>query len=76
MKRPARSAANKARDEPRSWLVIESLVAWAAEVGLALRPHGLDFVPELVIATRIVVAGRTAAPGVAAVWIHRPESAA
>lgn len=136
-------------------LLLESLVAWAAEVGLVLRPHGLDFVPELVELARkrfpdyqdsftvgnafywvpsrrydfvrtnleyvpvadwtefihrqyaavaaggrlivchyrnpdepkvdpgsiveragFVVAGRTAAPGVAAVWIQRPESAA
>src|SRR5262245_50598135 len=26
-------------------LLLESLVAWAAEIGLTLRPHGLDFVP-------------------------------
>lgn len=29
-------------------LLLESLVAWAAEAGFTLRPHGLDFVPQLV----------------------------
>jgi SAM-dependent methyltransferase len=136
-------------------LLLESLVAWAAEIGFTLRPHGLDFVPELVelaqqrfpdhresftignafywVPSRLydfvrtnleyvpvadwtefiqrqyaavaaggrlivchyrnpdepyvdpssvveragyVVAGRTEAPGVAAVWIQRPDSAA
>jgi len=134
-------------------LLLESLIAWAGELGLTLRPHGLDFVPELVELARkrfpdhrdsfaagnafywvpprpydfvrtnleyvpvsdwtefirrqyaavaangrlivchyrnsdephvdpgsvvqqagFAVAGRTEAPGVAAVWIHRPDS--
>jgi SAM-dependent methyltransferase len=29
-------------------LLLENLIAWSAEGGLALRPHGIDFVPELV----------------------------
>jgi len=29
-------------------LLLETLIAWAAEAGFTLRPHGLDFVPELV----------------------------
>jgi 2-polyprenyl-3-methyl-5-hydroxy-6-metoxy-1,4-benzoquinol methylase len=29
-------------------LLLESLIQWAAEEGFMLRPHGLDFVPELV----------------------------
>jgi hypothetical protein len=28
--------------------LLESLIAWAGELGLTLRPHGLDLVPELV----------------------------
>jgi 2-polyprenyl-3-methyl-5-hydroxy-6-metoxy-1,4-benzoquinol methylase len=28
-------------------LLLESLAAWAKEIGFTLRPHGLDFVPEL-----------------------------
>jgi SAM-dependent methyltransferase len=29
-------------------LLLESLLGWARERGFALRPHGIDFVPELV----------------------------
>lgn len=29
-------------------LLLESLIAWAHERGFTLRPHGIDFVPELV----------------------------
>jgi 2-polyprenyl-3-methyl-5-hydroxy-6-metoxy-1,4-benzoquinol methylase len=29
-------------------LLLESLIAWVGERGLTLRPHGIDFVPELV----------------------------
>jgi len=29
-------------------LLLESLIGWAGEIGLTLRPHGLDFVPELI----------------------------
>jgi SAM-dependent methyltransferase len=29
-------------------LLLESLTAWATEAGITLRPHGLDFVPELI----------------------------
>ena len=29
-------------------LLLQSLVSWAGEVGFAIRPHGLDFVPELI----------------------------
>jgi SAM-dependent methyltransferase len=29
-------------------LLLESLIGWAAERGICLRPHGIDFVPELV----------------------------
>ena len=29
-------------------LLLETLIAWAAEAGFTLQPHGLDFVPELV----------------------------
>ena len=29
-------------------LLLETLVSWAAEEGIVLRPHGLDFVPELI----------------------------
>jgi 2-polyprenyl-3-methyl-5-hydroxy-6-metoxy-1,4-benzoquinol methylase len=33
-------------------LLLESLIGWARLEGFALRPHGLDFVPELVELTR------------------------
>src|SRR5689334_21504499 len=33
-------------------LLLDDLIAWAAERGMTLRPHGLDFVPELVELTR------------------------
>ena len=29
-------------------LLLESLIGWAAERSLSIRPHGIDFVPELV----------------------------
>jgi 2-polyprenyl-3-methyl-5-hydroxy-6-metoxy-1,4-benzoquinol methylase len=29
-------------------LLLESLIGWAAEGGVRLRPHGIDFVPELI----------------------------
>lgn len=29
-------------------LLLESLIEWAAERGVRLRPHGIDFVPELI----------------------------
>lgn len=29
-------------------LLLESLIGWAAERGISIRPHGLDFVPELI----------------------------
>jgi 2-polyprenyl-3-methyl-5-hydroxy-6-metoxy-1,4-benzoquinol methylase len=29
-------------------LLLESLIGWAQERGIRLRPHGIDFVPELV----------------------------
>jgi 2-polyprenyl-3-methyl-5-hydroxy-6-metoxy-1,4-benzoquinol methylase len=29
-------------------LLLETLIGWAAEAGFVLRPHGLDFVPELI----------------------------
>lgn len=29
-------------------LLLESLIGWAAERGIGLRPHGIDFVPELI----------------------------
>ena len=29
-------------------LLLKSLLGWAAEAGFTLRPHGLDFVPELI----------------------------
>jgi len=29
-------------------LLLESLIAWASEAGLSIRPHGIDFVPELI----------------------------
>jgi 2-polyprenyl-3-methyl-5-hydroxy-6-metoxy-1,4-benzoquinol methylase len=29
-------------------LLLETLIAWAAEAGYVLRPHGVDFIPELV----------------------------
>lgn len=29
-------------------LLLESLIGWAAERGVCLRPHGIDFVPELI----------------------------
>lgn len=29
-------------------LLLESLIGWAAEHGFCLRPHGIDFVPELI----------------------------
>jgi 2-polyprenyl-3-methyl-5-hydroxy-6-metoxy-1,4-benzoquinol methylase len=29
-------------------LLLESLIEWAAERGVCLRPHGIDFVPELI----------------------------
>jgi SAM-dependent methyltransferase len=29
-------------------LFLETLIVWAAEAGFMLRPHGLDFVPELI----------------------------
>lgn len=33
-------------------LLLESLIRWAAEGGIAIRPHGIDFVPELVALAR------------------------
>ena len=29
-------------------LLLETLISWAAEIGIRVRPHGLDFVPELI----------------------------
>jgi len=29
-------------------LLLESLIGWASERGISIRPHGLDFVPELI----------------------------
>lgn len=29
-------------------LLLESLIEWAAECGVTIRPHGIDFVPELI----------------------------
>jgi 2-polyprenyl-3-methyl-5-hydroxy-6-metoxy-1,4-benzoquinol methylase len=29
-------------------LLLETLISWAAEAGIRVRPHGLDFVPELI----------------------------
>jgi SAM-dependent methyltransferase len=33
-------------------LLLADLISWAAERGLTLRPHGIDFVPELIALTR------------------------
>jgi SAM-dependent methyltransferase len=33
-------------------LLLESLVGWAAEKGHVLTPHGIDFVPELIVLAR------------------------
>jgi 2-polyprenyl-3-methyl-5-hydroxy-6-metoxy-1,4-benzoquinol methylase len=33
-------------------LLLEDLIGWAAERGFSLRPHGIDFVPELIELTR------------------------
>lgn len=33
-------------------LLLESLIGWAAERGITIRPHGLDFVPELIALAR------------------------
>jgi 2-polyprenyl-3-methyl-5-hydroxy-6-metoxy-1,4-benzoquinol methylase len=37
-------------------LLLESIIGWAAERGFALRPHGLDFVPELIELARLRLA--------------------
>lgn len=33
-------------------LLLESLIRWAGEGGMSIRPHGIDFVPELVALAR------------------------
>jgi hypothetical protein len=38
-------------------LLLESLIAWTVERGVILRPHGLDFVPELIELARRRLAG-------------------
>jgi SAM-dependent methyltransferase len=38
-------------------LLLETLIAWAREEGFLLRPHGIDFVPELVDLARRRFAG-------------------
>ncbi len=34
-------------------LLLDTLIGWAAEEGFAIRPHGIDFVPELVGLARL-----------------------
>lgn len=41
-------------------LLLENLIAWSAERGIALTPHGIDFVPELVELARVRLAEHAA----------------
>ena len=54
-------------------LLLESLGAWCAERGLALRPHGIDFVPELVELARARHPADAAAFEVANAWDWQPR---
>lgn len=53
-------------------LLLESTVVWCAERGVTLRPHGVDFLPELVALARARFPGREASFAVANAWHWRP----
>jgi 2-polyprenyl-3-methyl-5-hydroxy-6-metoxy-1,4-benzoquinol methylase len=54
-------------------LLLETLIVWARERGFALRPHGIDFVPELVELARQRHPGHRAAFAVANAFDWVPE---
>jgi ADP-ribose pyrophosphatase YjhB (NUDIX family) len=53
-------------------LLLETLVAWCAERGIALSPHGIDFVPELVALARARHPAHAERFEVANAWDWRP----
>ena len=56
-------------------LLLDTLIAWAAEEGFLLRPHGLDLVPELVELARQRFPGREDCFAVANAfyWTHKRQ---
>lgn len=53
-------------------LLLESLVRWCAERGHTIRPHGIDFIPELVELARRRHPGREACFEVTNAWDWSP----
>ena len=54
-------------------LLLETLGGWCAERGFALRPHGIDFVPELVALARARHPAHAEQFEVANAWDWRPR---
>lgn len=54
-------------------LLLETLIEWAAERGHAIRPHGVDFVPELVEQARARHPGHESSFEVANAFYWRPR---
>jgi len=53
-------------------LLLETTMAWCAERGLTIRPHGVDFIPELVALARVRLPEHAASLHVANAWNWQP----
>lgn len=54
-------------------LLLESLMQWTGERGIAIRPHGIDFVPELVALAQQRLAPHCGSFAVANAFYWQPE---
>ena len=53
-------------------LLLETLIGWCADRGITIRPHGVDFIPELVTLARTRFPGQEASFHVANAWDWQP----